>query len=82
MREVVRFYASTLRDTPDAMRYLEKRGLKSAEMVERFRLGFSDRMLGPALPDKNRRAGKEVREQTSCADCIRTRNVSCGHSKW
>jgi DNA primase len=48
MREVVRFYADTLRDTPD---------------VERFQLGFSDRMLGPALPDKNRRAGAEVRGQ-------------------
>ena len=63
MREVVKFYADTLRDTPDAKRYLEKRGLKSAELVERFRLGFSDRMLGPALPDKNRRAGAEVRQQ-------------------
>jgi DNA primase catalytic core len=63
MREVVRFYANTLRDTPDAKRYLEKRGLKSAELVERFRLGFSDRMLGPALPDKNRRAGAEIRQQ-------------------
>jgi DNA primase catalytic core len=72
MREVVRFYASTLRDTPDAMRYLEKRGLKSAEMVERFRLGFSDRMLGPALPDKNRRAGKEVREQLERLGIFRT----------
>jgi DNA primase catalytic core len=63
MQEVVRFYADTLRDTPDAKRYLEKRGLRSAGLVERFRLGFSDRMLGPALPDKNRRAGKDVREQ-------------------
>jgi DNA primase catalytic core len=63
MREVVRFYADTLRDTADAKRYLEKRGLKSAELVERFRLGFSDRMLGPALPDKNRRAGAEIRQQ-------------------
>ncbi|HUZ95957.1 MAG TPA: toprim domain-containing protein [Edaphobacter sp.] len=63
MREVVRFYADTLRDTADAKRYLEKRGLRSSELVERFRLGFSDRMLGPALPDKNRRAGAEIRQQ-------------------
>lgn len=33
--EVVRFYHRTLNDTPEAMRYLEKRGLHSAEMVER-----------------------------------------------
>ena len=63
MREVVKFYADTLRDTPDAKRYLENRGLRSSEMVERFRLGFSDRMLGPALPDKNRAAGAQVRGQ-------------------
>jgi DNA primase catalytic core len=63
MLEVVRFYSDTLRDTPDAKRYLEKRGLRSAELVERFKLGFSDRMLGPALPDKNRLAGAQVRGQ-------------------
>ena len=63
MREVVRFYHRTLNETPEAKRYLEKRGLHSAEMVERFQLGFSDRMLGPALPDRNRLAGAELRGQ-------------------
>ncbi|MFZ1940085.1 MAG: CHC2 zinc finger domain-containing protein [Terracidiphilus sp.] len=63
MLDVVRYYHRTLGETPDALRYLEKRGLKSAEMVERFKLGFSDRMLGPALPDKNRLAGAQVRGQ-------------------
>jgi DNA primase catalytic core len=63
MLEVVRFYHRTLGETPEAKRYLEKRGLQSSEMVERFQLGFSDRMLGPALPDKNRRAGAELRGQ-------------------
>lgn len=61
--EVVRYYNGTLRETPEAMRYLEKRGLQSAEMMERFKIGFSDRMLGPALPEKNRLAGAEVRGQ-------------------
>jgi DNA primase catalytic core len=63
MLEVVRFYHRTLCDTPEAKRYLEKRGLGSAELVERFHLGFSDRMLGPALPDRNRLAGAELRGQ-------------------
>jgi DNA primase catalytic core len=63
MREVVRFYHRTLCETPEAKRYLEKRGLQSAEMVEHFQLGFSDRMLGPALPDRNRLAGAELRGQ-------------------
>jgi DNA primase catalytic core len=63
MQEVVRFYHRTLLDTPQAKEYLEKRGLGSAELVERFKLGFSDRMLGPAMPDRNRRAGAELRGQ-------------------
>jgi DNA primase len=59
--EVVAFYNDTLKQTPDAMRYLEKRGLQSSEMLERFKLGFSDRMLGPTLPASNRLAGADVR---------------------
>ena len=71
MLEVVAFYHDTLKKTPDALRYLEKRGLKSSEMLERFRLGFSDRMLGPALPDRNRLAGAEVRGQLERLGIIR-----------
>ena len=71
MLEVVGFYHATLKKTPDALRYLEKRGLKSSEMVERFQLGFSDRMLGPALPDRNRLAGAEVRGQLERLGIIR-----------
>jgi len=63
MRELVAYYQRTLTETPEAMRYLERRGLRSSEMAERFKLGFSNRMLGPSLPDKNRRAGAEIREQ-------------------
>ena len=63
MLEMVSFYHDTLKQSPEVQRYLEKRGLKSAEMVERFRLGFSNRMLGPALPAKNRLSGAELRGQ-------------------
>jgi DNA primase catalytic core len=71
MLEVVKFYGETLRETVEAKRYLEKRGLKSAEMLERFQLGFSDRMLGPALPDRNRLAGAEVRGQLERLGIVR-----------
>src|ERR1019366_519193 len=40
---------------------LETRGLHSAEMVERFRLGFANRTLGLRLPAKNRAAGAVLR---------------------
>jgi DNA primase catalytic core len=61
LQQIVGFYQETLRESPEAMRYLESRGLHSAEMVERFRLGFANRTLGLRLPAKNRSAGAAVR---------------------
>ena len=61
LEAVVTHYHETLKRTPEAQQYLEKRGLQSAEMVEQFRLGFANRTLGYRLPEKNRRAGAEMR---------------------
>lgn len=65
MREVVDYYHETLKNSPEALTYLEKRGLRSSEMLERFRLGFANRTLGYRLPQKNRVAGAELRGQLS-----------------
>ena len=59
--QVVGYYHETLKKSPEALAYLEQRGLKSAEAVERFKLGFANRTLGLRLPLKNRRAGEELR---------------------
>jgi DNA primase catalytic core len=59
--EIVGFYQETLHESPEAMRYLESRGLHSAEMVERFRLGFANRTLGYRLEAKNRAGGAAIR---------------------
>ena len=61
--EIVDYYSRTLKQSPEALRYLEGRGLKSAEMVERFRLGFANRTLGLCLPAKTRVAGEAVRKR-------------------
>jgi DNA primase catalytic core len=58
---VVNYYHHTLKESPAALKYLEGRGLKSSEMIERFRLGFSNRTLNYHLPDKNRVAGRQQR---------------------
>lgn len=58
---VVDYYHRTLKQTPGAQQYLIKRGLKSAEMVEHFRLGFCNRSLNYHLQDKNRIGGKSQR---------------------
>ena len=61
LRDVVRFYHDTLKESPEALRYLESRGLAHPEMIEHFKLGFANRKLGLTLPEKNRKAGAELR---------------------
>ena len=61
LAQVVAYYHEQLKQSPEALGYLEKRGLRSSEMVERFRLGFANRTLGYRLPAKNRKAGEEQR---------------------
>jgi DNA primase catalytic core len=61
LRDVVRFYHDTLKESPEALRYLESRGLTHPEMIDRFQLGFANRKLGLTLPEKNRKAGAELR---------------------
>ena len=58
---VVGYYHATLKQTPGAQQYLIQRGLKSSEMVEHFKLGFSNRSLNYHLQDKNRIEGLRQR---------------------
>jgi DNA primase len=48
--QVVGYYNESLKQSPEAMKYLELRGLKSSEMIDRFKLGFANRTLGYCLP--------------------------------
>ena len=61
LRQVVGFYHETLKQSPEALAYLDKRGLRSEEMIERFQLGFANRTLGYRLPASNRVAGADMR---------------------
>lgn len=61
MGDVVDYYTRSLRTNPDALAYLDKRGLAHTELIDAFGLGFADRTLGYRLPEKNRKAGAEVR---------------------
>ena len=61
LERVVGYYHATLKESPEALSYLEHRGLRSAEMVAHFRLGFANRTLAYRLPEKNRKAGGELR---------------------
>jgi DNA primase len=59
--QVINYYHETLKQSPEALAYLEKRGLQAEEAIERFRLGYANRTLGYRLPSKLNAAGREIR---------------------
>ncbi len=59
--EVIGFYHQTLLASPEALAYLERRGLAEREAIERHRLGFANRTLGYRLPAKQLKAGADIR---------------------
>jgi DNA primase catalytic core len=50
LRQVVDFYHQNLKNKPEALAYLEKRGLCHPELITRFSLGYADKTLGYQLP--------------------------------
>jgi DNA primase catalytic core len=69
--QVVDYYNETLKQSPEAMKYLQSRGLTSPEIIARFKLGFANRTLGYRLPAKNRAAGAEMRGRLQRLGVIR-----------
>jgi DNA primase len=59
--QVTDFYHRTLLDSPDALGYLTRRRIAHPEAIEVFKLGFANRTLGLRLPEKNRKAGADLR---------------------
>ena len=71
MLRVVDDYHGTLKASPEALAYLERRGIKSADAIDRFKLGFANRTLGLRLPAKNRKEGQELRSRLAKLGVIR-----------
>jgi DNA primase catalytic core len=63
LTQVIDFYHETLKASPEALEYLERRGLRATGLIETFKLGFANRTLGYRLPAKNRKAGAALRGQ-------------------
>ncbi|MEK7207840.1 MAG: CHC2 zinc finger domain-containing protein, partial [Pseudomonadota bacterium] len=63
LNQVIDYYHATLKQSPEALAYLEKRGLRNSEMIERFQLGYANRTLGLRLPLKVTKAGGEIRSR-------------------
>ena len=69
--DVVAYYNQTLKQSPEALKYLASRGLQSSEIIDHFRLGFANRTLGYRLPQKNRQTGAELRGRLQQVGIIR-----------
>ena len=61
--QVIDYYHQALKNCPEALAYLEKRGIVSSEAIDHFKLGFANRTLGYRLPAKNRKEGAAIRGQ-------------------
>ncbi|MEO8024747.1 CHC2 zinc finger domain-containing protein [Polaromonas sp.] len=59
--QVVDYYHQSLKQSPEALAYLVQRGLTHSELVDHFQLGYANRTLGLRLPEKNRKAGADIR---------------------
>jgi DNA primase catalytic core len=71
LAQVVGYYHETLKQSPEALKYLEGRGLQSSEMIDRFKLGFANRTLGLRLPMKAWKAGGEIRGRLQTLGVLR-----------
>jgi len=61
LRWVIDFYYATLKQSPEAKRYLDARGIYSVEAIDTFKLGFANRTLGYLLPEGQVKAGAKLR---------------------
>jgi DNA primase catalytic core len=75
LNQVTTYYHETIKQSPEALAYLESRGLGNSELIDRFKLGYVNRTLGYRLPEKNRKAGAQVRGKLQEVGIIR----SSGH---
>ncbi|MBB4868248.1 DNA primase catalytic core [Pseudomonas nitritireducens] len=72
---VVDYYHANLKQSPEALAYLESRGLVHPELIEHFRLGYANKTLTYRLPAGHTQAGRAMREQLQRLGVLR----STGH---
>jgi DNA primase len=61
LAQVADSYSRTLKGSEEALDYLRRRGITNGQAIDHFRIGYADRTLGPKLPSKESRAGRDIR---------------------
>lgn len=75
LNSYVLFCHRNIEKNPEALKYLEKRGLIHNQLLSEFMIGYSNRSLGYLLPEKSRRLGKLLRGKLQRIGILR----SSGH---
>lgn len=75
LNSYVLFCHRNIEKNPEALQYLEKRGLIHNRLLSEFMIGYSNRSLGYLLPEKSRRLGKLLRGKLQRIGILR----SSGH---
>lgn len=71
LNQVADYYHRRLKEQPDALAYLESRGLAHPEVIDTFQLGVADRTLAYRLPEKNRKTGAAIRGRLQTLGILR-----------
>lgn len=74
LTSVVEYYHQRLKQSPQALEYLQTRGITSSEAIDTFQIGFVDRTLGLRLPYKQIKAGAEIRERLKRIGILREKS--------
>ena len=61
LNQVIGYYHETLKQSSEALAYLEKRGIRSADAITRFQLGYANRTLAYRLPGNHTKEGAALR---------------------
>lgn len=61
LNQVIDYYHRSLKQSPEALEYLRARGIDNAELIDGFKLGYSNRTLGLRLPERTRKDGAAIR---------------------
>jgi len=59
--QVTDYYHQSLKQSPEALAYLQARGLTHPALIDTFKLGYANRTLGLRLPNKQRKDGADIR---------------------
>jgi DNA primase catalytic core len=71
LMQVVDYYHQALKQNPEALDYLNKRGLNNPELIDHFKLGVANRTLAYRLPSTTRKAGAEIRGRLQALGLLR-----------